>query len=63
MKGHVSLRRVPVVVFTSSGVGADIARAYDLGANSYLMKPAAPGDLVAMVETIDSYWLRANRTR
>jgi two-component system response regulator len=63
MKSHEKLRRIPVVIFTSSNVGTDLDRAYDLGANSYLVKPAAPSDLVAMVAQIDSYWLRINRTR
>jgi two-component system response regulator len=63
MKSHEKLRRVPVVIFTSSNVGADLDRAYDLGANSYLVKPAAPSDLVAMVAQINSYWLKVNQTR
>jgi CheY-like chemotaxis protein len=63
IKSQHKLRRIPVVIFTSSSVGADLDRAYDLGANSYLVKPAAPSDLVAMVAQIDSYWLQANQTR
>ena len=63
MKSHPKLHRVPVVIFTSSNVGEDLDRAYGLGANSYLVKPAAPSDLVAMVAQIDSYWLGINRTR
>jgi two-component system response regulator len=63
MKSRDKLRRIPVVIFTSSNVGTDLDRAYDLGANSYLVKPAAPSDLVAMVTQIDSYWLGVNRTR
>ena len=63
MKSQDKLRRIPVVIFTSSEVGADLDRAYDLGANSYLVKPAAPADLVAMVAQIDAYWLGVNRTR
>jgi CheY-like chemotaxis protein len=51
------------VIFTSSNVGTDLDRAYDLGANSYLVKPATPSDLVAMVAQIDSYWLGVNRIR
>jgi two-component system response regulator len=62
MKSHDKLRRIPVVIFTSSNVGADLDRAYDLGANSYLVKPATPSDLVAMVAQIDNYWIKVNRT-
>ena len=39
------LRRLPVVIFTSSNRPDDIARAYDAGANGYLVKPNALADL------------------
>lgn len=60
LKQHESLRRVPVVVLTSSKASADLERAYDLGANSYLVKPARPEDLLRMVERIDGYWIGLN---
>ena len=63
MKAHPVIRRVPVVVFTSSGVSGDVLRAYDLGANSYLTKPAEPRALEAIIAQVDRYWLRANLTR
>ena len=51
------LKRMPVVVFTSSREDPDVNRAYDLGANTYLVKPVKFDDLVEVVKTLDSYWL------
>ena len=55
------LKRLPVVIFTSSGQADDINRAYDLGANSYLVKPHAMDDLAGLVERFKQYWVEANR--
>jgi CheY-like chemotaxis protein len=60
IKAHMTLRRVPVVILTSSRESQDLERAYDLGANSYLVKPARSEALLQMVEQIDAYWLRLN---
>lgn len=49
LKADSPLKRIPVVVFTSSRESADAQRAYDLGANSYLVKPGSPDDLIRMV--------------
>lgn len=62
IKGHPILRSVPVIILTSSRENVDLERAYDLGANSYLVKPARPEDLLRMVEQIDAYWLGLNET-
>lgn len=61
IKAQPTLRRVPVVILTSSRENTDLARAYDLGANSYLVKPARPDTLLEMVERIDTYWLKLNQ--
>jgi CheY-like chemotaxis protein len=61
IKGHTVLRRVPVIILTSSRENVDLKRAYDLGANSYLVKPARPDDLLRMVEHIHAYWLGLNQ--
>jgi CheY-like chemotaxis protein len=60
IKGHPVLRSVPVIILTSSRENIDLERAYDLGANSYLVKPARPEELLRMVEQIDAYWLGLN---
>lgn len=54
-------RHTPVVVLTSSGQEADVKRAYECGANSYLTKPVGRDDLVAMLTALDGYWLGLNK--
>jgi CheY-like chemotaxis protein len=54
------LKRLPVVILTSSKQSFDINRAYDLGANSYLVKPVGFADLQQMVSTLNLYWVRLN---
>ena len=56
------LSRLPVVVLTSSARPADINRAYDLGANSYLVKPDRFEDLVKLVDGINLYWMLFNHS-
>ena len=55
------LRRLPVVIFTSSNRPDDIIRAYDAGANAYLVKPNALGDLMTLVLALRDFWLIQNR--
>ena len=55
VKGQESLKRVPVVVLTSSKESVDVGRAYDLGVNSYLVKPVEFDDLLYMVTTLNMY--------
>ncbi len=55
------LRRLPVVVFTSSSRPGDIARAYDAGANGYLVKPNALTELTSLVAALRDFWLHHNR--
>ncbi len=51
------LRRIPVVVLTTSSAEEDITGAYDLGANSYVVKPSSFSTLVEMMQTLEKYWL------
>lgn len=60
LRQQPGLRRVPVVVLTSSNEMSDVLRAYDLGANSYLVKPGAPEALIQLVEQLKCYWLILN---
>jgi CheY-like chemotaxis protein len=57
---HDSLKRLPVVVLTSSKQSTDINRAYELGANSYLVKPVAFDGLLDLVKAPNGYWARFN---
>jgi CheY-like chemotaxis protein len=54
-------RRLPVIVFTGSNDAGDVDKAYDLGANSYLVKPAQPEELVEAVKRLGEFWLRITR--
>jgi CheY-like chemotaxis protein len=55
-----ALKRLIVVMLTSSNQSSDVNRAYDLGANSYLMKPAGYATLSQLVKCVDQYWLDLN---
>jgi len=61
IKQHPALKRMPVVVLTSSTETADVNQAYDHGANSYLVKPVGFDDLFAMVKTLQPYWMILNQ--
>jgi CheY-like chemotaxis protein len=56
------LRALPVVVLTLSEELKDVNRAYQMGANSFLVKPIDFLDSVALVEAVKSYWLGLSRT-
>ena len=55
-------RCVPVVVLTSSNQQEDIRRAYDMGANSYLVKPVSRDALIAMAQSFDAFWMKLNQS-
>lgn len=56
------LHRLPVVVLTSSRHSADINRAYDLGANSYLVKPETSSQLEQLASQFRTYWVTLNES-
>lgn len=56
IKADPLLRRIPVVVLTSSKAEEDIFRSYDLGANSFITKPVTFEGLVYVVKTLSQYW-------
>src|SRR5687767_11544146 len=51
------LRRIPIVVLTTSKAEEDIYRTYDLGANSFITKPVSFEGLVAVMREIGRYWI------
>ena len=53
-------RRLPVVILTTSSEEDDIARSYDLGANSYIRKPVDFKQFVDAVQNLGLYWLLIN---
>lgn len=61
LRQQPQLRRLPVVVLTSSSRPDDIARAYDAGANGYVVKPNALADLTSLVLALREFWLLHNQ--
>jgi two-component system, chemotaxis family, response regulator Rcp1 len=57
IKSDESLRRIPVVVLTTSKAEADVLRTYDLHANCYVTKPVDLEKFITVVKSIDRFWL------
>jgi CheY-like chemotaxis protein len=57
IKADPELRRIPVVVLTTSKAEEDIYRTYDLGANSFITKPVSFDGLVSVMRDIGRYWI------
>ncbi|HEY6852794.1 MAG TPA: response regulator [Gemmatimonadales bacterium] len=60
VRQNPALRRLPIVVLTSSRESTDVNRAYDLGANSYLVKPVGFDALTDLVRILQGYWVAWN---
>jgi two-component system, response regulator len=60
LRGDPRTRRLPVVILTSSNVESDLARSYDLGANSYIRKPVDFTQFMEAVNQLGLYWLVLN---
>jgi CheY-like chemotaxis protein len=58
IKSDPDLRRIPVVILTTSKTEEDVLRSYDLGANSFITKPVTFDRLVEIVRTLGNYWFR-----
>lgn len=56
IKSCPELRRIPVIVLTTSKAEEDILRTYDLGVNSFVVKPVTFEALVDVLKTIGKYW-------
>ncbi|HWO18230.1 MAG TPA: response regulator [Kofleriaceae bacterium] len=61
IKGDPVLRRIPVIVLTSSEAESDIARSYDLHANCYMCKPVDLSQFLETVRQIEEFWLTVVR--
>ena len=62
MRAQPELARLLIVVLTSSNVQSDVDRAYELGANSYLVKPVGFDEMVNLIKRFEIYWTEINRT-
>jgi len=56
IKNDPQLRRIPIVILTTSEAEEDILRSYDLGVNSFIVKPVTFDGLVQVMRTIGLYW-------
>jgi CheY-like chemotaxis protein len=61
IRSQPSLKRLVVVVFTSSKHDEDVNKAYDIGANSYMVKPVGFDSLVELCKTLSHYWGTLNQ--
>lgn len=57
IKSHPDLRRIPVVVMTTSQAEEDIFRSYDFGASSFITKPVTFDRLVELMRALGNYWV------
>jgi two-component system, chemotaxis family, response regulator Rcp1 len=57
LKNHDELRRIPVVILSSSNSKKDITSCYHLGANCYIVKPVELQAYRAIVRTLEDFWL------
>lgn len=60
LKAHPDLRRLPVVVLTTSADNQDVRTAYELGVNSYIVKPVNFDKFVDVAAQIELYWTVVN---
>ena len=58
IKSDPALRCIPIVVLTTSKAEEDILRSYDLGVNSFIVKPVSFEGLVEVVKTLGKYWFQ-----
>ncbi|MDI9633334.1 MAG: response regulator [Methanolinea sp.] len=61
LKNDPRTRTIPVVVLTSSREERDIVRSYDLGVNSYIVKPVKFDDFVCVIRELGLYWKTINQ--
>jgi CheY-like chemotaxis protein len=62
LRGQPEFKRLLVVVLTSSNLQSDVDRAYELGANSYLVKPVSFDEMANLIQRFEMYWTEINRT-
>ncbi len=58
IKSDAKLKRLPVVILTTSKAEEDIIRSYDLGVNSFIVKPVTFDSLVNLIKELDRYWFQ-----
>lgn len=61
LKANPATKSIPIVVMTSSTMEQDMTESYNLGVNSYLLKPIDFGQFMETAKTIGAYWLLMNK--
>lgn len=61
IRSDPQLRRLVVIFLTASNLDQDVNRAFDLQANSYLVKPSDTDGMVDTLDKVKDYWLRINQ--
>jgi len=61
IKSDPELKLIPVVVLTSSKEDPDIKRCYELGANSYIVKPVESDNFFQTIKSLSFYWMISNQ--
>lgn len=62
IKDDARLKLIPVVILTSSNQEVDVSKAYELGANSYVVKPIRHDDLERILKLLGIYWIAYNQS-
>lgn len=57
IKANEELRRVPVIVLTSSKASKDVCESYDLHANCYIVKPVSATKFIDVVQNVENFWV------
>jgi CheY-like chemotaxis protein len=57
VKSDPALRRIPIIVLTTSSADRDVANSYDLGANCFISKPVALDEFLDVVKSFEGFWL------
>ncbi|MCG8423999.1 MAG: response regulator [Proteobacteria bacterium] len=61
LKADPDLRRIPVIVLTTSNAESDVLEAYNLHANCYIKKPVSVSELIRVVQTLEDFWIQIVR--
>lgn len=59
VKADANLKRIPIIVLTTSEAEFDVVSAYELNANCYLQKPADLDEFVKLLQLLNEFWIKA----
>ena len=60
VKKDINFKRIPVIMMTSSSEETDLVNSYDLGVNSYIVKPVDFNSLIEIIKQIGTFWVITN---